>query len=134
MRILGSLGLSDLGEEAEFKKYERAAEDLVKVQLVELAKMAGGSVGPDVASMICTAGRQYAASVYLFDKAKVDGNPALFHRSSVLGNDSRQNFLAAWEIGIKQAKARAEMPANSAFDAFEAALRDQNEGEDGPGE
>jgi hypothetical protein len=51
---------------------------------------------------------QLAASRFVFDLAAVAGDPSLFHRASTLGNDSRQNLLAAYELAIREAKSRDE--------------------------
>src|SRR5664280_1536827 len=50
--------------------------------------------------------RQLGASRYLHDQAKKTGNAKQFIESSSLGNDSRQNLLAAHELCAREAKAR----------------------------
>lgn len=72
----------------------------------ELATAHGGQLSAGVSALLETAGEQLAASRYLHAKASEKGDAALFKQSSALGNDARQNELAAWELAAREAKAR----------------------------
>ncbi len=113
-RLASALGLIELPDSCEFKPYRGAAEEFVKHHLANLAAQCGGELGPAPASIVASAGGQVAASRYLGDKAALSGDPKLFHQSSVLANDSRQNLLAAYELGVREAQARkaARAPVN----------------------
>lgn len=108
IRLLQSLGLVELAEDAKFKPYQKAAEGFIKLHLSATAPCVGGNVGPGPASIVCTAGWQLAASRYLFDRAAQTGDPKLFHRASMLGNDSRQNLLAAYELARREGDTRKD--------------------------
>lgn len=106
IKLLSGLGLQTLAENSNFKPYERAGQDFIKAHLLNLAGCVGGSVGPGPASIVCTAGMQLAASRFVFDLAAAAGDPGLFHRASTLGNDSRQNLLAAYELARREGESR----------------------------
>ncbi len=105
-RLASALGLIDLPDSCDFKPYRSAAEEFVKHHIANLAAQCGGELGPGPASIVASAGGQVAASRYLGDKAALSGDPKLFHQSSVLANDSRQNLLAAYELGNREAQSR----------------------------
>ncbi len=105
-RLASALGLADLAEDCEFKPYKALGEEFVRHQLANLAAQCGGELGPAPSSIVVSAGLQKAASIFLADKAAKTGDPKLFHQMSVLANDSRQNLLAAYELGIREAQAR----------------------------
>lgn len=126
--ILKGLGLSKLVDEDDFYPYFKMMEEFIDEKLADLAAQCGGYVGPGPTSLIITAGRQFAASSYLFDLAtKIGGTGAsrLLADMSLRGNDSRQNLLAAFELGVREAKARADAAGPAVENAFETALRDQ---------
>jgi hypothetical protein len=113
VRLIDSLGLSSIAEETSFGPYRAAAEEFTKHHLSELAKVAGGSVGPGPSTMVASAALQLAASRWAFDKGAEDNDPRLLKLGSTLANDSRQNLLAAYELAVREAKARAESPGAS---------------------
>jgi len=108
VRLIDSLGLSDITSESTFAPYRTAAEEFVKHHLVELARMAGGSVGSGPSTMVASAGLQLAGSRWAFDQGGALGDPALIKLGSALANDSRQNLMAAYEMATREAAARAE--------------------------
>jgi len=109
VRLARSLGLSAEVMQAEaFAPYRRAASAFRKHHATELARQAGGGVGAAPSSMIASAALQLAASRFLFDQAALSGDLATFKAGSQLANDSRQNLLAAYELAVREAKARAE--------------------------
>jgi hypothetical protein len=110
-RLVDSLGLVDMAEDAAFKPYRTAAEAFATHHMAKLAELAGGFVGSGPSSIVSTAALQLAASRFCFDQAAHKGLTELMKLGSTLGNDSRQNLLAAYELAVR-----------------EAAIRKQNEG------
>lgn len=101
-----ALGLTELAADAAFAPYRAAGDAFVGEHLAALAMQAGGEVGPGPASMVASAGVQLAASRYLSDRAAATGDAKVFAQASTLANDSRQNLLAAYELAVREAKAR----------------------------
>lgn len=109
VRLARSLGLSAEVTQCEgFAPYRRAASAFRRHHTAELATQSGGAVGAAPCSMVASAALQLAASRFLFDQAAMTGDPALFKTASQLSNDSRQNLLAAYELAVREAKARAD--------------------------
>ena len=106
VRLVDSLGLAKVAEDASFAPYRAAAEEFVGHHLGELAKQAGGSVGPAPSTMVASAGLQLAASRWAFDQGAAKNDASLFKLGSSLANDSRQNLLAAYELATREAEAR----------------------------
>jgi hypothetical protein len=101
------LGLSADQHEA-FAPYYRQAEQWRRHKVNELARTVGGGYcGAGPSSIIATAARQLASSLYLFDLAAATGDKDLHTTASKLGNDSRQNLLAAHELASKEADVRS---------------------------
>jgi hypothetical protein len=107
VRLVDSLGLSKLADEARFHPYREAAEGFVKAHLASLAAQAGGEVGTGPSTMVASAGLQLAASRFCFDLGAEKSDPALMKLGSALANDSRQNLLAAYELAVREAKSGA---------------------------
>ena len=105
-RLVSSLGLSKLSDDAAFKPYRDAGDDFVREHLAALASQAGGEVGPGPSSIVASAGMQLAASRFFSDRAAESFDPAGFALASSLGNASRQNLLAAYELAVREAAAR----------------------------
>lgn len=82
------------------------AEDFRDSHLAALAASAGGHVGSGPASMVATAALQLAASRYLFAEGAKSGDAMTLKAASTIGNDSRQNLLAAYELAVREAKVR----------------------------
>ena len=78
----------------------------------ELAKQAGGSVGPAPSTIVASAGLQLAASRWAFDRGAEQNDASLFKLGSTLANDSRQNLLAAYELATREAAARPRQPVD----------------------
>lgn len=132
LKFISSLGLSTLPDEAAFSPYLKRAEDFMKAKLLELANEAGGYVGAGPSSLVGTAARQLAASIYFFDVAsRMSDNlreqANLFHRSSTLGNDSRQNLLAAYSLAVEECKTRKALQAADLDPFLEAATAPPDE-------
>jgi hypothetical protein len=119
VRLVDSLGLSTVVAETTFGPYRTAAEEFVSHHLGELAKQAGGEVGPAPSTMVASAALQLAASRWAFDRAAEKSDPDLFKLGSQLANDSRQNLLAAYEMAVREAKAR---PRGNTVEAMRARI------------
>lgn len=106
VKLASALGLKELAETAPFQPYYRAGCDFVKQHLQELAKAAGGSVGPGPSTMVASAGLQLAASRFWFDVASETLDPGLMKLASGLANDSRTSLMGAYEYAQREAQAR----------------------------
>jgi hypothetical protein len=121
VRLVDSLGLKKIAEEADFAPYRNAAEEFTSHHLSELAKQAGGAVGPAPSTMVASAALQLAASRWAFDRGAEKNDAALIRLGSSLANDSRQNLLAAYELAIREAAARIGSGTDLAAEAERAA-------------
>jgi hypothetical protein len=108
VRLVDSLGLRKIADDATFKPYRDAAEEFTSHHLGELAKQAGGYVGPAPSTMVASAALQLAASRWAFDTGAEKNEPSFIKLGSSLANDSRQNLLAAYELAVREAKARQD--------------------------
>ncbi|MEO7035586.1 MAG: hypothetical protein ABI548_16800 [Polyangiaceae bacterium] len=96
--------------ETELTPYRRGAASFRRAQVAHLAATVGGGVcGPAPASLVATAAWQLAISRYIFDRAERVSQSELA-LASRLGNESRQNLLAAHELCAREAKGRAAQP------------------------
>lgn len=100
-RLASRLRLGEAFADPRFDPYARAAVAFRRAQVATVAATVGGGVcGPAPSSMVASAALQLAGSRFAFE---VLGDMALGSR---LANDSRQNLLAALEIGAREAAAR----------------------------
>jgi hypothetical protein len=110
LRVLESLGLAHATPEGpvlELWPYLDDADAFARAEVERLARsVGGGEVPPNVASIVQTAALQLAGSRMLIAKGDV-------HGASKLGNDSRQNLLAAHELCAREAKARPQQGGDS---------------------
>ena len=129
-RLVSALGLSALADDAAFKPDRDAGDAWVREHLERLAMQVGApGPGPGPSSIIVSAGVQLAASRFLSDKAAATGDAKLFQLASQLANDSRQNLLAAFELAVREAKARKERPIDpEAFAKLMAEAAKPNDG------
>jgi hypothetical protein len=118
VRLVDSLGLARIAGESSFAPYRTAAEEFVVHHVACLAQQAGGEVGPGPSTMVASAALQLAASRWAFDRGGEMGDADLLKLGSQLANDSRQNLLAAYELAVREGKARAQ-----AGDAWSAEAR-----------
>lgn len=119
-RMADALGLATVVEDTAFAPYRRAADEFHRHHLQALAQQAGGVCGDAPASMVASAALQLAASRFLFDQGAVSGDSATLKTASQLANDSRQNLLAAYELAVREAKARAEAAPTGHAALFDA--------------
>lgn len=106
VRLVDSLGLATIAADTTFAPYRSAAEVYVAHHLAELAKVAGGHVGPGPSTMIASAALQLAASRFLFDRFASTLEPSDAKAASSLADAHRQNTLAAYELAVREAQAR----------------------------
>lgn len=126
-KLLGRLG--GLAKSSGFAPYRQLAADFTAQHTVALAAMAGGQVGPAPSSMVASAGLQLGASRWAFDRGAKRRDPALLKLGSTLANDSRQNLLAAYELAVREAKARDSNGESFAADVERANAEAIAEGE-----
>ena len=107
-RLVAALGLTKLAGDAAFGPYRDAGDAWTAAHLADLALQAGGEVGSGPSSIVASAGVQLAASRYFSDRAAETLDAAMFSLASSLANASRQNLLAAYELAVREAKARDE--------------------------
>ena len=121
-RLARRLGLVADFPDSEFNPYRRAAADFRRAQVAHLARTVGnGSCGPAPASLVATAALQLAVSRYIFDRAeRVEA--ADLALASRLGNESRQNLLAAHELCAREAKAAPQQGGTATDRAIAAIL------------
>ena len=108
VRLVSALGLTNLDAASDFAPYRTAGDAFVQEHLAELARQSGGAVGPAPSSIVASAGVQLAASRFYSDRGAVAGDANLFALASSLANASRQNLLAAYELAVREAEARAK--------------------------
>jgi hypothetical protein len=118
VRLVDSLGLSEIASASTFAPYRRAAEEFVTAHLAELARTAGGTVGTGPSTLVASAALQLAASRWAFDRGAQESDASLLKLGSALANDSRQNLIAAIELAMRAAQVR-----QAAMSDDEAALR-----------
>lgn len=106
--LVSALGLSKLDETTDFAPYRSAGDAFLETHITALATQAGGIVGPGPSSIVASAAVQLAASRFFSDKASTTGDATLFSLASSLANASRQNLLAAYELAVREAKARRD--------------------------
>jgi len=105
-RLSRRLNLGESFADPRFESYASAGRAFRRMHVAQLARdVGGGFCGPAPSSIIATAALQLAASRFAFE---VLGDMAL---GSKLGNDSRQNLLAAHELCAREALGRPKSPA-----------------------
>jgi hypothetical protein len=124
-RLARRLGLIELPAGAPFTPYKRAASAFRRFHVAQLAaSVGGGQCGPAPASVVATSAWQLAASRYLFDLvASGELGPDALKLASQLGNDSRQNLLAAHELCAREAKSRPQRPWEAILAAHSPAAK-----------
>jgi hypothetical protein len=110
-----SLGITkEMAEKfpAELQRALRKGTSYRVARTSELARMAGGECGIGPSSMAASAGLSLAASRYIFGLAALERDPMkkvkLFGLFAKLTAETRQNELAAYELAVREGKARKE--------------------------
>lgn len=129
-KLLHGMGLVELSEDKEFTPYYKAAQAWLDVQIHTYATMCGGYLGPGPSAMLGNAAIALAASRFAADKA-FNTNDEVAMRQTLRYMDAfKQQQLAAYELGIREAKMRADLNNQNGFDAFETALAGQKAGDE----
>lgn len=109
-----SLGLStsivaQAPEEAQ--KMLRRAASYRRVRTAELALLGGGVCGVDASAMVAAAARDLASSAFVFQVALTEKDTMkqakLFAMASKIGQNAKQHQIAAYELAVREAKARS---------------------------
>jgi hypothetical protein len=129
-KLLQGMGLAHVAEDNVFHPYYKAAEAWLDATIAIYAAMCGGALGPGPSALLGNAAICLAMSRYLTDRA-FETQEELHARQALRYFDAmKQQKLAAYELGVKEAKMRAELSESSAVDAFEEALRRQKKQSD----
>lgn len=112
IRLIDTLGLAKIAEDSAFGPYRASAEEFVAYHMVQLAAVAGGTVGPAPSTMVASAALQLAASRYCFDQFALTPDRDWAKTGSTLANDSKSMLLAAYELAVREAAARASAPTD----------------------
>ena len=129
-RLLQGMGLVELLDEKEFTPYYKAGQAWLDAQVQVYAAMCGGALGPGPSAMLGNAALALAYSRYVADKAFMAGDETIMRQSLRYMDAIKQQSLAAYELGIREAKMRAELSQNTGRDVFETALQSQNNRDD----
>jgi hypothetical protein len=102
--VLATLGIPLASDDAGYQLCLRLADRYRRRRASEIVK-AHGWMSAGAASILATSALQLALSRYYAARGTDEKLAAL---ASKLGNDSRQNELAAWELAAREAKARVD--------------------------
>lgn len=132
-KLLQGMGLAELTEDKLFTPYYKAAQAWLDHQVENYAQMCGGYLGSGPWGFLGNAAICLAMSRYLADRGFEAGDEMITRQSLRYMDAFKQQQLAAYELGIREAKMRADLNDHNSFDAFEEALRQQKAGgEDEP--
>jgi len=124
-KLLQGMGLVELADDNIFKPYYTAAQAWLDATVDIYSAMCGGTLGPGPSALLGNAAIALAMSRYLTDRS-VREQEELHARQALRYWDAmKQQKLAAYELGVREAKMRADLKENTALDAFEAALKRQ---------
>lgn len=125
-KLLQGMGLAEMSEDKAFTPYYRAAQAWLDHQVESYARMCGGYLDSGPWGFLGNAAICLAMSRYLADKG-FESNDELITRQALRYMDAfKQQQLAAYELGVREAKMRADLNESAGLDAFEAAFRRQN--------
>lgn len=130
-KLLQGMGLVNMAEDNTFTPYYRAAQAWLDAVTSIYAAMCGGALGPGPSALLGNAAIALAMARYLTDKAFAEQNELHSRQATRYWDAMKQQKLAAYELGVREAKMRADLSENAGLDAFEAALREQKDGEGG---
>lgn len=126
-KLLQGMGLAHVSDDNAFKPYYAAAQAWLEATIEIYAAMSGGMLGPGPSALLGNAAIALAFSRYLTDKAFNEQNETLARQAVRYWDSMKQQKLAAYELGVREAKMRADLSDESGLNAFEEALRRQNE-------
>lgn len=127
---LKGLGLSKLVEADDFHPYWKLSEEWIHEKLADLAQQAGGYLGPGPSAIVVNAGQLHFAGLYIRDLAMKMGGPQcakLLIESGNLADKSRIFLMTAYELAVREAKARVDSQVTDPYDGLlEAAGADED--------
>lgn len=129
-KLLQGMGLANLSDDNAFKPYFNAAQAWLDATTGIYAAMCGGALGPGPSALLGNAAIALAMSRYLTDKAFESADESHARQATRYWDAMKQQKLAAYELGIREAKMRSDFAESGAVDAFEAALKRQQEADD----
>lgn len=129
-KLLQGMGLAELVEEKAFTPYYRAAQAWLDHQVETYARMCGGYLGSGPWGFLGNAAICLAMSRFLADKGFEAGDELTTRQALRYMDAFKQQQLAAYELGVREAKMRADLNDQNGFDAFEAALAEQKAGDE----
>lgn len=117
-------GISDKADPM-YRNMMKWAKRYATHRRAELRKMSGGELSAGVCTLLESEARLLAASRFIEYKAgegvDLDDISKHLKHSAQLANESRQHALAAWELAIREAKARpVRTPHEAMLEAFGA--------------
>lgn len=124
-KLLQGMGLAAVADDNAFSPYYRAAQAWLDATVAIYSAMCGGALGPGPSALLGNAAIALAMSRYLTDKAFEEQNELHARQAVRYWDAMKQQKLAAYELGVREAKMRADLNESSGLDAFEAALREQ---------
>lgn len=124
-KLLQGMGLVNLSEDKAFTPYYKAAQAWLDHQVETYAQMCGGYLGSGPWGFLGNAAICLAMSRYLADKGFEAGDELITRQSLRYMDSFKQQQLAAYELGVREAKMRADLKDTVGFDAFESALEEQ---------
>lgn len=124
-KLLQGMGLVNMAEDNTFTPYYRAAQAWLDATVAIYAAMCGGALGPGPTALLGNAAIALAMSRHVTDKAFSEQNELHARQATRYWDSMKQMKLAAYELGVREAKMRKELSESTGMDAFEAALKDQ---------
>lgn len=124
-KLLQGMGLVSMAEDNTFTPYYRAAQAWLDAVTGIYAAMCGGALGPGPSALLGNAAIALAMARYLSDKAFAEQNELHTRQATRYWDAMKQQKLAAYELGVREAKMRADLSDGAGIDAFETALREQ---------
>lgn len=103
----------------EMREWLTWAKRYIRRRKVELAKISGGEISAGVAAMVQASGMSYASSYFTYQQGVKLGDVDMLKKSSAMAVEARQQDLAAYELSMREAKAR---PAKSPHELLKEAL------------
>jgi hypothetical protein len=128
-KILHGMGLAHVAEDNKFHPYYKASQAWLESTIEIYAAMCGGMLGPGPSALLGNAAIALAFSRYLSDRAFEEQDELYVRQATRYWDAMKQQKLAAYELGVREAKMRADLKEAPALDAFEAALKRQQERE-----
>lgn len=128
-KLLQGMGLVSMSEDNTFTPYYKAAQAWLEAVTGIYAAMCGGALGPGPSALLGNAAIALAMARHLTDKAFNEQNELHARQATRYWDAMKQAKLAAYELGIREAKMRKDLSESTGLDAFDRALRKQQQNE-----